>query len=361
VSDHAAEWQYLGDGEQATCEEYTFLRRLEDWQGYDDAQTARRKAAWHWLNDRLAEYESGAAAHWAHASERESYIDAVLHGYDELHFKQAEYPRDWLPNGHDDQNVYAKERCYYVSFESAYDEQKQRKLDNLHRLQSERQGLWRYAEEHGWDGDHRRQRYDDLQIATHYGSAWEDWKAGDYEYTDPDPAFNTKPPAGNWREKSGSWHDGHLGITESPADSNCDSRSDGIRTSQDGCANGTWLRYQPWCGCWAWSGLYAAGKVSKGDSWLASVASIEDYARAAKGPFKGWTTDGSKAKKGDLVILFGRGQHVGTVRSIDSGYAYTWEGNTSSGNSGSQSNGGGSYKRSRSRSSETYGYALVRD
>jgi hypothetical protein len=61
------------------------------------------------------------------------------------------------------------------------------------------------------------------------------------------------------------------------------------------------------------------------------------------------------------VILFGRGQHVGTVRSIDSGYAHTWEGNTSSGNSGSQSNGGGSFKRSRSRSSETYGYALVRD
>jgi hypothetical protein len=93
---------------------------------------------------------------------------------------------------------------------------------------------------------------------------------------------------------------------------------------------------------------------------MASVASIEDYAKQAKGPFRGWTTDGSKAKKGDLVILFGRGQHVGTVRSIDSGYAYTWEGNTSSGSSGSQSNGGGSYKRSRSRNGETYGYALVR-
>jgi hypothetical protein len=169
------------------------------------------------------------------------------------------------------------------------------------------------------------------------------------------------PSSGNWRDKSATWHENHLGITESPADSNCDSRSDGIRTSQDGCANGTWLRYQPWCGCWAWSGLYAAGKVHKGDSWLASVASIEDYAKAGNGPFKGWTTDGSKAKKGDLVVLFGRGQHVGTVRSIDSNYAHTWEGNTSSGTSGSQSNGGGSYKRSRSRSSETYGYALVRD
>jgi hypothetical protein len=171
------------------------------------------------------------------------------------------------------------------------------------------------------------------------------------------PDTSDKP----WRDKSSKWHESHLGITESPSDSNCDSRSDGIRTSQDGCANGTWLRYQPWCGCWAWSGLYAAGKVKKGESWLASVASIEDYAKAGKGPFKGWTTDGNKAKKGDLVVLFGRGQHVGTVRSIDSNYAYTWEGNTSSGSGGSQSNGGGSYKRSRSRHGETYGYALVKD
>jgi hypothetical protein len=172
-----------------------------------------------------------------------------------------------------------------------------------------------------------------------------------------DPDTSNKP----WRDKSAKWHEAHLGITENPANSNCDTRSDGIRTSQDGCANGTWLRNQPWCGCWAWSGLYAAGKVGKGESWLASVASIEDYAKAGKGPFKGWTTDGTKAKKGDLVVLFGRGQHVGTVRSIDSGYAYTWEGNTSSGGSGSQSNGGGSYKRSRSRNGETYGYALVKD
>jgi hypothetical protein len=111
-------------------------------------------------------------------------------------------------------------------------------------------------------------------------------------------------------------------------------------------------------------GLHQSGKVTSGtDSWMASVASIEDYAKAGRGPFKGWTTDGTKAKKGDLVILFGRGVHVGTVRSVDSGYCHTWEGNTSpdSSSGSSQSNGGGSYKRSRSRSSETYGYALVRD
>jgi hypothetical protein len=352
-------WKYLGDAEQTTCEEYTFLARISDWPGFDDAQEQRRKDAWHWLKDRLDEYEAGEHNDWAHHAQREQYIDSVLHGYDELHFNQADYPRDWMPGQHDDQNVYVKERCYYVSFQSAYDAQTQRKTANLYWLQNERQSVWRYGDEHGWDSDHRQQRYENLQIASHHGSAWEDWHAGEYSYCDPDPAFHK--PKQNWRDLSESWHEEHLGITESPADSNCDSRSDGIRTSQDGCANGTWLRNQPWCGCWTWSGLYAAGKVNKGDSWLASVASIEDYAKAGNGPFRGWTTDGSKAKKGDLVVLFGRGQHVGTVRSVDSSYCHTWEGNTSSGSGGSQSNGGGSYKRSRSRSSETYGYALVKD
>jgi hypothetical protein len=209
------------------------------------------------------------------------------------------------------------------------------------------------AKPYGWNQSNRTQRYDYLQVATKYGSAWDEWKKT-HNTTTGEPK-DTK----SWRDKSADWHNAHLGITESPANSNCDSRSDGIRTSQDGCANGTWLRNQPWCGCWAWSGLYAAGKVKKGDSWLASVASIEDYARAGRGPFKGWTTDGSKAGKGDLVVLFGRGVHVGTVREITSSTCRTWEGNTSSASGGSQSNGGGSYKRDRSRSGEVYGYALV--
>jgi hypothetical protein len=359
------QWAWLGDAEKTTCEEYTFLARIQDWKGYGSDQDTRRTAAWHWLKDRLDCYgkKGSDCTGWAHAKDRADYIDAVLHGYDKLHFTSPAYPRDWMPGYHDDQNVYVKERTYYLSFQTEYEAQKQRKLDNLSWLQDERQRVWRYGDANGWDGDHRRQRYQNLQIASHYGSAWDQWKGGTYVKTDPDPRFDAKDSGGSgWREKSERWHNAHLGITESPANSNCDSRSDGIRNAQDTCANGTWLRNQPWCGVWAFMGLYQSGKVKSGtDSWMASVASIEDYAKAGKGPFRGWTTDGAKAKKGDLVVLFGRGQHVGTVRSVDSGYCHTWEGNTSSGSSGSQSNGGGSYKRDRSRSSETYGYALVRD
>lgn len=177
-------------------------------------------------------------------------------------------------------------------------------------------------------------------------------------------AWVTPPKEKSWRDKVALWHETHLGITEQPLlpppGSNCDFRADGIRTAQDGCANGTWLRHEPWCGVWAWAGLHAAGLVPKGASWMALVSSIEDHARAHTGPFRGWTTDGSLVKKGDLVILFGRGVHAGTVRYVDDRYVYTWEGNTSSSSHGSQSNGGGSYRRTRARHVEVYGYALVR-
>ena len=361
------QWKALWKAEKATCTEYTGHRAIMDWSGYGDAQEKRRKAAWHWLDDRIAEIQAGKH-HDDDPNQdqmRVNYMQAVLDGYDHYWWNVPDYPRD---HATDDESCKIKERSYYCSFfgegkkkdgqDAPYDDQQDRKQENVNWLKERHQWLEDCAagkidgQPKGWDKKNRRQRYENVRIALHWGDVWDQWAAGDYV---------PEGEKGSWRDASADWHEKHLGITENPANSNCDSRSDGIRTSQDGCANGTWLRNQPWCGCWAWSGLYAAGKVNKGESWLASVASIEDYAKAGKGPFKGWTTDGSKAKKGDLVILFGRGQHVGTVRSIDSNYAYTWEGNTSSGSSGSQSNGGGSYKRSRSRSSETYGYALVKD
>ena len=354
-------WKDLLDSEKNSCDEYCGLVAISDWAGYDDDQEQRRKDTWHWLSDRLDELRSSIKSsssdenHENKRYNRRDYLKAVVEdGYRKVRRSGPNYP---AAHATDSEGVYIEEREYYLAWTSAYDAQKLRKIANLDWLEGRRKYVWRQAEGEidsdagpGWEKKSRQERYENLCIATHYGQAWEDFQKGE-----------DSGGSGNWRDKSSKWHEDHIGITESPANSNCDSRSDGIRTSQDGCANGTWLREQPWCGCWAWSGLYAAGKLKKGESWMASVASIEDYARAGRGPFKGWTTDGSKAKKGDLVVLFGRGQHVGTVRSIDSNYAYTWEGNTSSGSSGSQSNGGGSYKRSRSRNGETYGYALVKD
>jgi len=155
------------------------------------------------------------------------------------------------------------------------------------------------------------------------------------------------------------WLRHHRGLTEDPPGSNTDSRSDGIHAAQRRCANGgTWLDRQPWCGVWAWNAAHAGG-VKCNSRW-ASVALIEDDARAGVNGFKHWTTDPKRVMRADLVVLFGRGVHVETVRRIFPrlGWMYTDGGNTSSGNSGSQSNGGGSFRRMR-RISDAHGFAVV--
>lgn len=173
--------------------------------------------------------------------------------------------------------------------------------------------------------------------------------------TPPTPSPTPPPP----REIALDHMHARLGYTESPPNSNCDSRADGIRTAQDHCANGTWLRGEPWCGCWCYYALEAAG-VEKIDSHLASVSQIEDYARQSAKCYRGWTTDRSKVKVGDLAVIGGYGVHVEMVRAVPtSSSTLTYGGNTSPGTSGSQSNGGGAYARTR-YPSEVRGYALVR-
>jgi hypothetical protein len=359
-----SDYEYLSAAEQDTYDEYTRLRQLSDWAGFTDEQGQRKADARAWLDARRAEL-------W-----HDLYSEPIDHAANEANHRQERYgyllpehlnggsPHHLcaLPTGGatDTEGVLISEREVWWNIQTDYEAQKARKQACTDWLIARRQYVWNLAEgnveggEPGWDQGDRRERYSNLQVATKYGSAYEDW----LESHDP----HTGQELGGWRERSRDWHEAHLGITENPSGSNCDSRPDGIRTSQDGCADGTWLRGQPWCGCWAWSGLHAAGKISEGESWMASVASIEDYARNGWGPFKAWTTDGAKARQGDLVVLFGRGQHVGTVREAPSGdYCKTWEGNTSSSDGGSQSNGGGAYERSRSRLAEVYGYALVED
>jgi hypothetical protein len=361
----ADNWEYLWKKEKCVCQELTGNRRIRDWIGYSDGQDQRRHEASDWVKAQIKALKAGedASDDPAITNKRIAYLEAMVEDpyLDVIHWTVPGYP---YPDAYDDERAYIKERAFYCSLLNdpentpPTEDQQHRKRQNFDWINSRRQHITNGVNGEdgatpGWDVSDRRQRYDNLNIANHYGDQYEDWCSGDYKPVDE---------RGSWREKSADWHNAHLGITESPADSNCDSRSDGIRHAQDTCANGTWLRYQPWCGVWTFMGLFQSGKVRSGtDSWMASVASIEDYAKAGNGPFRGWTTDGSKAKKGDLVVLFGRGQHVGTVREITSSTCRTWEGNTSSGSGGSQSNGGGSYKRDRSRSSETYGYALVRD
>jgi len=186
--------------------------------------------------------------------------------------------------------------------------------------------------------------------------AWDDYSAKLYRsYTPPSEG------AAGARRKAMDHQAKRVGYTEQPAGSNFDDRPDGIRTAQRHTAGGgTWLDRCFWCGCWCYYALDAAG-VKGLDSSLASVASIENAARASKKCFRGWTTDRSKVKPGDLVVVGGHGVHVEMVRgpAQPDGGVPTYGGNTSAGTSGSQSNGGGAFRRVRFPG-EVHGFALVR-
>lgn len=163
------------------------------------------------------------------------------------------------------------------------------------------------------------------------------------------------------------WLTRHRGITEQPPGSNTDHRKDGIHAAQNRL--GSWLVGLPWCGVWACNAALAGGvKITRPYRW-ASVENIETDARAARNGLLKWVPnvpgeERGKVMRGDLVVLFGRGVHVAVFREFVHDRAgrvvaiITDEGNTSSGPGGSQSNGGGAFRRVRPIGA-VYGFARV--
>jgi hypothetical protein len=132
----------------------------------------------------------------------------------------------------------------------------------------------------------------------------------------------------------------HLGITESPPNSN---RGKLIDRWERMCE----VIAAPWCGCFANACLVAAGFPTQ--PWLRYCPWIESRAKSGEG---GWSWHSmNKARPGDLV-LFGNGiaRHV----ELYGGDGVTYGGNTSSGNVGSQDNGGGVFARRRRFTDATF-------
>jgi hypothetical protein len=214
-------WKDLTDSEKNTCDEFNGHRAISDWPEYSTEQEDRKHAAKEWLSDRLDELrdliktESSDENHEQNRYNRRDYLKAVVEdGYKTIRRVGPHYPAD---KATDSEAVYIEEREYYCAWDSAYESQKARKLDNLHWLEDRRKYVWNCAEGNvddvapGWDKNNRRVRYDNLQIATHYGSAWDEWQE--------DQEDDAQASSGNWRDKSSKWHESHLGITESPANS----------------------------------------------------------------------------------------------------------------------------------------------
>ena len=138
------------------------------------------------------------------------------------------------------------------------------------------------------------------------------------------------------------WCEAQLGTTESPSGSN---RGPKITRWQAefGAPNGGW----PWCGAFVGYALRHHGGVPV-PSGIVYTPNIYSWARSRTSGFAGlypW----AQAKPGDLVLMRFPGGSRDIVHHVAmyAGHGVTIEGNTSSGNAGSQDNGGGVFKRQR--------------
>jgi hypothetical protein len=103
----------------------------------------------------------------------------------------------------------------------------------------------------------------------------------------------------------------------------------------------------PWCGVFVGKALIAAG-VRGITSRVAAVAFIEDDARAGRNGFRRWLGK-TGGRRGDAVVIGGRGIHVEIIAKRRPWGYVTYGGNTSyEGVAGSQSNGGCVAVRNRS-------------
>ena len=165
-------------------------------------------------------------------------------------------------------------------------------------------------------------------------------------------ALNAAPVRGE-RARAVAWALGKIGTIEHPAGSNKGPGKDGITAMQVASIG---FDGQPWCQCMA---SYSAQVGSKGRlkaSWYGgyTVSVVEQARNHQRGLSLVSLTE---ARPGDWCYFnFSPGgdpvEHVGIFLNYDraSNTVTCVEGNTSSGSSGSQDNGGGCFKRVRSAS-----------
>ena len=138
-----------------------------------------------------------------------------------------------------------------------------------------------------------------------------------------------------------AWARKHEGITESPAGSNW------------GPQIGEWIKFTGydfpvyWCGCFACYGVVKVGGAKIPNRIrLGYTGYIVADARADTNGLTEVVFDNARA--GDIAVY--NFDHIGLVQSVSNGTLHAVEGNTSSGEGGSQSNGGGVFARVRNRS-----------
>jgi hypothetical protein len=306
----------LSESEQAHWCEYTNLRQISDWPGFDTVQDQRRADSRAWLQERRAEL-------WHlirddpdnnEANRREQRYDFLqddnLNSGAPKHEVRLPAPGSCT----DTEKVYLEEREVYLAFGSTTDAQKARKQAQVDWLVARRKQVWHLMQE--------------------------------------DPAGNTSSAGGTGRAACKEWLNAYVGTSENPKGSNRGSpQPDGWNNAVYGSSG------VPWCANFAVSAAWASGVSGSG---TASVYQNTQLAKQGQGIYRGYTTDPSRVQPGDHMFIsddhtgvaYGTYQSDGTILGV--------EGNTSgTASSGSQWNGDVVAKKTRAASYWT-GYGLVR-
>jgi hypothetical protein len=340
----------LTEAEQAHWNEYTNLRGISDWPGFDTTQDQRRAASRAWLDERqdhiwrLAEGKiEGEQAGWDTADRAARYEflkPSNLNAGAPKHEVRLPCPG----TATDTEKVYIEEREVYLAFGSTTDEQKARKQAQVDWLVARRKQLWHLMQDDPAANapNDRQARYDALCIATHHGSAYEDWEQTHNKwgvpYTQPDSG-------GGGRSGCKDWLDSYLGVHENPDGSNTGREQPSGWQDRVYGTDGV-----PWCACFAVCSSWDNGVTGSG---TAGVYNNTELARRGEGIYRGYTTDPARLHAGDHAFI--SDDHTGVIYDRETGV--TVEGNTSG--SGSQWNGGSVVKKDRGFGYWT-GFGLVR-
>jgi hypothetical protein len=342
----------LTDAEKTSFDEYTNLRGISDWPGYDAAQDQRRADARTWVLGRMdyiadlaGGLVEGQTAGWDTASrgKRYDYL-STLNGGSPKH--EVRLPCSGTATNAE--KSYIEEREVYLAWGSAYEAQKARKQANVDWLVEQRKKLWHLMKDDASKNkaNDRQTRYDNLCIATHHGSAYEDWAATHNKWGQP--YTPEKPSSKSGRAKCKDWLDSYVGTSENPKGSNKGSPQPSQWQQRVYGSDGV-----PWCACFAGCAAWDNGVSG---SVTAGVWNNTELAKKGQGIYKGYTTDPSKVHAGDHA--FKGSDHTGVIYDRDT--MTTVEGNTSgSTSSGSQWNGDLVAKKTRGGGYWT-GYGLVR-
>lgn len=351
----AGKYGDLTEAEQAHWNEYTNLRGIADWPGFDDAQDQRRADSRTWLQDRRAYIKDlaegnveGQKAGWDTANRKSRYdflADSNLNAGAPKH--EVRLPCSGQAT--DAEKSYIEEREVYLVFASTTDEQKARKQANVDWLVNQRKKLWHLMQDDPSknEGNDRQARYDNLCIATHYGSAYEAWDKAHNKYGEP---YSEDDDSGKGRSWCVSHAKSYAGVHENPDGSN-----KGKPEPSDWQKRTIGYDGVPWCACFTSCMAWDAGVSG---SSTAAVQNNINMAKQGQGIYSGYTTDRSRVHSGDHVAIGCSSCHIEVVADPpDSSGVNTVGGNTSK--SGSQYNGGEVVAKRRSNS-EIVGYLLVR-